>query len=416
MRWIVVAVAAACASLSLFAESHDWPRWLGPTRDAHAPPGSVAPKSLEKEPRQIWRIATGGGFSSPIVIGAKLIYLDEQAGKEIAHCLELQTGKELWSVPYADVYQDEWGAGPRATPFVDGDRVYVQSCNGEFRCLNLADGAVVWGASFSKDFGVRFLGSKANEGTASRRGNNGSGIVDGDAVIVPVGSTDGATLVCFNKLNGKVLWKTGNDEAAYSSVMVAEFDKVKQVVYLSAEALFGADRQTGKILWRQPLVTNAKRHAAAPVIHQDRIYVNSHTFGVICFKIHQQDGEWKADREWQNRDMKINLATPALVDGNLYCQGPAKNFVSINAETGKLNWAHDGYGREYSSTLALPDLLLVLSDEGQLVGVKPNPTEYQEAGRWQICGKNWNFPAYVDGKLYVRDNRSLACFDLMSSK
>jgi hypothetical protein len=80
--------------------------------------------------------------------------------------------------------------------------------------VKLADGKAVWGTSFEKDFGVKFLGSKANEGTATRRGNNGSGVVDGDAVIVPVGSTEGATLVCFDKLNGKVLWKFGNDEAA----------------------------------------------------------------------------------------------------------------------------------------------------------------------------------------------------------
>src|SRR5207249_1190634 len=150
---------------------------------------------------------------------------------------------------------------------------------------NLADGKVIWGTSFEKDFGVKFVGSKANEGTASRRGNNGSGVIDGERVVVPVGSTNGASLVCFNKRTGAILWKSGDDEAAYSSLMVATLAGVKQVVAFTAEALLGAGLETGKILWRVPLQTNAKRHAASPVIVDDHVMVNSHTFGLICLKV-----------------------------------------------------------------------------------------------------------------------------------
>jgi len=89
---------------------------------------------------------------------SKLVYLDAQDGKEVAHLLDSRTGKELWRVPYAEMFADEWGPGPRSTPILEGDRVYVQSCKGEFRCLNLADGKVMWGVSFEKDFGVTFLG------------------------------------------------------------------------------------------------------------------------------------------------------------------------------------------------------------------------------------------------------------------
>src|SRR6185369_5733499 len=114
-------------------------------------------------------------------------------------------------------FQDEWGAGTRSTPCIDEDRVYALSCNGEFRCLNLRDGKLIWGKSFEKDFGVKFLGSKANEGTSTRRGNNGSALINGESAYVPVGSTNGAMLVCFNKRNGTVVWNAGTDETAYSS-------------------------------------------------------------------------------------------------------------------------------------------------------------------------------------------------------
>src|SRR5205823_3233182 len=158
--------------------------------------------------------------------------------------------------------------------------LYVQACNGEFLCLSLADGKVRWQTSYAKDFGVKFLGSKANEGTATRRGNNGSGVISDQRIFLPVGGTAGASLVCLNKLNGQVLWKSGHDEAAYSSFMVATLSGIKQLVAFTAEALLGADLETGKELWRVPLKTNAKRHAATPVINGDTITVNSHSFGM----------------------------------------------------------------------------------------------------------------------------------------
>src|SRR5882672_2460621 len=121
----------------------DWPQWRGPYRNGHAPANAPAVNSLPKELKPIWRIKVGGGFSSPVISAGKLVYLDEEGGQEIAHLLEAATGKEIWKISYAPVFQDEWGAGPRSTPIIDGDRLYVQACNGEFRCLKLSDGAIV---------------------------------------------------------------------------------------------------------------------------------------------------------------------------------------------------------------------------------------------------------------------------------
>src|SRR5260221_2599880 len=182
---------------AIASRAGDWPQWRGPNRNAYAPADAPAIKSLPTELKPVWKISIGGGVSSPIVAGGKLVYLDVDEGKEVAHLLQASSGQEIWRIPYANAFQDEWGAGPRSTPILDGGRLYVQSCTGEFRCLNLADGKTIWGVSYEKDFGVKFLGSKANEGTASRRRNNGSGVIDGDKIILPVGSTSGASLICF---------------------------------------------------------------------------------------------------------------------------------------------------------------------------------------------------------------------------
>lgn len=404
--WVLLAATSVLAG--------DWPQWRGPDRTGYAR-GEATLNTLPKELKPDWKITVGGGFSGPVLASGKLIYLDEDGSSEVAHAIDPNTGKEIWKTTYAARYEDEWGAGPRATPIIDDGRVYVQACNGDFKCLNLADGKEIWKTSFEKDFGVRFLGSKANEGTAARRGNNGSGVIDGDRIFLPVGNTKGGSLVAFDRKNGKVLWQSGDDEAAYSSLMAGTLAGVRQVVAFNADALVGADAQTGKILWRVPLRTNAKRHTATPVIFDDHVAVNSHTFGVACFKIGKDTGGVTATQAWQNKDCKINLATMVLVDGHFYSQGPAKDYVCLDAATGQLRWSQPGFGqgrKDYASTIVVGKRLLVLTEDGQLLLIEPNPSKYTELARLQVCGNTWSFPAYADGKLYVRDSRQLLRLNL----
>ena len=399
----------------------DWPQWRGPARDGHSASG-LAPATLAAEPKVVWRLEIGGGFSSPVVAGGKLAYLDARDGQETAHLIDAGTSRELWSVAFADVYGDEWGAGPRSTPILDGDRVYVQSCNGEFRCLRLTNGKTLWGVNFERDFGVKFLGNKANEGTASRRGNNGSGVIDGDRVVVPVGSVRGATVVCFNKMTGQEIWRAGNDEAAYSAPVVATLAGVRQVVYFSADALMGLDCEQGKILWREPLRTSAKRHAMTPVINGDTVMVNSHTFGLVCYKISGGAERQTATQVWANRELKINLATPVLVDHFLFTHAEvnAKNYACVDALTGKTLWKQAGMGSIVSASIVVGDKILVQSDTGELFLLAADPAQYKELGRVQVCGTTWSHPAYANGKLFVREGTKsgwkLTCFDLLDTK
>ncbi len=402
-------------ALALSTHAADWPQWRGPRRDGHAPGATLT--SLPKDPKPLWRLPIGSGFSAPILSGGSVLYLDEQDKKEVAHCIDAATARQIWSTPIADAAGDEWGSGPRSTPFVDGDRVYVQSMSGEFRCLNLADGKVLWSVSF-KDFGITFQGSKANDGTASRRGNNGSGVLDGDYVYLPVGAK-GASIVCFEKLTGKQVWKSLSDEAAYSSFLVATLAGTKQLVAFTADALAGLDLQTGKQLWRVPYRTGAKRHAATPVINGDLITVNSQTIGLVCTKIAKVGDAFTATEQWVNKPLLVNLATPVLVDGHLYSYGPirTKDYVCVDARTGTTTWTQPGFGigkdqTDFACTIAIGKSLLILTYDGQLVLIAANPARYTELGRLQVCGKTWSHPAYADGRLYVRDGRELQCIDL----
>jgi outer membrane protein assembly factor BamB len=415
-RRLFVSSVIGFSCITNAARGGDWPQWLGPKRDGHVAADFPALEKLSAHLKLVWRKKIGGGFSSPVVADGKLVFSDENGQAEVAHLLDASTGMETWKAAIGDVFRDEWGIGPRSTPVMDGDRVYVQSCKGEFRCINLADGRIIWGVSFERDFGVRFLGSRSNEGTASRRGNNGSPLVDADAVIVPVGAANGATLVCFEKGSGKMLWKAGNDEVAYSSPMVATLAGVKQVVLFTADNLMGVEREKGTVLWRVPLQTEAKRNAATPVIFGDTIIVNSHTIGLVATKVVRQGGSVRAVPLWANRGLKINLSTPVRVGDCLYGQGPDQTYFCADVATGQTKWQVPWActkGMENSSTIALGKNLLVLTDIGELLLLAAQPEHYTEKSRVQVCGKNWNFPACVGNRLYVRDARELMCYELL---
>src|SRR6476659_3531869 len=127
---------SVCA-ISFQSHGADWPQWRGPDRTGHADWREQGVGSLAGDPKVFWRKEIGGGFSSPVLARGKLAYLDTQDGKEVAHILDAATGKELWQTAYGEMFEDEWGQGPRSTPIFDENRLYVQSCKGEFRCLDL---------------------------------------------------------------------------------------------------------------------------------------------------------------------------------------------------------------------------------------------------------------------------------------
>jgi outer membrane protein assembly factor BamB len=393
----------------------DWPQWRGPQRTGWAAVGEPAPARLPEEFKPLWRISVGGGFSSPVVAGSTLVYFADANGKETVHAVAAATGKALWQTAITDTFRDEWGAGPRSTPMVSDGKVYAQACNGEVRCLDLQTGAILWQASFEKDFGVKFLGSGSKEGTATRRGNSGCGVIEGHRLILPVGGTNDCSLACVDKATAKTLWKSGRDEAAYSSFMVATLAGQKQVIAFTADALLGAALEDGKILWRVPLKTGAKRHAATPVVNGDTVTVNSQTIGLVCFKISRTEAGFEAKQLWANKPLRINVASAVLVGGSLYSLGNAKDFVCVDAATGQVRWTQPGFGRnekDNASVVVAGNRLLVLNEAGQLVLLAANPEKYEELGRLQVCGSHWCYPAYANGRLYFRDAQELYCLGL----
>jgi outer membrane protein assembly factor BamB len=415
-RRLSLSVSFVCFFLTNSAFAADWPRWRGPDNTGIVPRGVEVPETLPAVPKLLWEVKLGEGVGSPVAADGRVFVLDNRNDQETLCAFDLTHGKPLWHVPIDDVISDGIGTSPRGTPVVDGPRVFVQSCRGEFRCLNAADGKPIWRINFVKDFGAVFIGEKGLAKGASRHGYTGPPLVDGPRVIVGVGGLHGASVVCFDKTNGKVLWKSQNDIPGYSGPVATTLAGVRQIVSFTADGLIGLDAGTGKLLWRTPIKTSFGRHITSPVAVDDMVVVSSHEAGLLGYRIVKHHGSMEAEQAWVRKDLAINFADPLLAGGNLYGLGPKKKLFCLDVKTGKEHWVKSSVVASpaiFVSILLMKDNLFVLGDRGEAYLIAADPAECRVIAKSKICGQNWCNPAYVDGKLITRDHESLRCVELI---
>lgn len=407
------------------ASAQDWPQWRGPERNGQVPPAEIHLNKLPSEPRIVWKKRIGPGLSSPVTLHDKVVYLEAVAGKETVHAANRETGEIIWSHTLDDTFHDTQGPdGPRATPVIDEDRVYAVSCRGQLDCLSFKDGKKLWGINYTNDFGAIFIGEKGNVPGASRHGNNGAPLVLSEFVFAAAGGTNGAGVVCLDKLTGKTVWKSQNDMAAYAPVEIAHLAGVPQILAFTVEGLISLSPKTGVLFWRVPIQTAFGRHVTAPVWERDLVIVSSHQAGMIATKVESPDGLPAASEAWISKENAMNFSSPVLLNGHLYGLGPRKNLICVEVATGKQKWAQEGYiqtsaDKAHAAFLGMGSNILCLTDSGQLVLFRADPEKFQELGTLQVAGLNWCNPAYADGKLYLRDGvkgaGDLICVDLRSN-
>jgi outer membrane protein assembly factor BamB len=401
----------------------DWPQWRGPLQTGHVPPGQPVPDTLPADPHKLWRIKVGEGFASPVVAGGRVFYADNQEMKETLHAVDAVTGRKLWSEVIDDSFKDNQGPpGPRCTPVVDGDRIFVQSCRGELQCRRAATGKLIWRKSYTNDFGAVFIGETGTAQGAHRHGHTAAPVVDGDRLIVLPGGTNGASVACLDKRTGKLIWKSQNDEAGYAPAFITTLGGIRQAVVFSCEGLLGLDLKDGRLLWRFPIKTKFSRHVTVPVTIDDMVMVSSHEHGVFGIRVTKKGTAFDAAQAWVTKEAAMNFSSPVAVGRHLYGLGPARNIICVDSRTGKVAWSKDGLintapGKAHSSFLVFGSSILVSTDEGQLILLAADPSAPREIARTQVSGVTWSTPAYADGRLYVRDGvrtgGELACVPLL---
>lgn len=412
-RWLAVPLLACGVGAA------DWPQWRGPTQDGRVPAGVVVPASLPAVPAVVWERAVGFGLGSPIVSGGRLFHLDNQADQEVIHALDAVSGRELWSRPLDTAFRDTQSEpGPRSTPLADGDRVYVQSCQGEFECLDAAEGRLIWRTHFVRDFSAVFIGERGSAAGASRHGNTASPVVVGEDLLVAVGGTNGASVVRFDKRSGQVRWKSQDDVPGHSGPVLASLGGQIQAVSFTAAGVMALDPRDGALLWRVPVKSSIGRHITTPIVVDDLVLVSSHQAGLLGIKVSRPGPHWQAETAWVAKESAINFSSPVVVERHLYGVGPARNLICVEVGTGRQTWSQEGLfagaaGSAYAGFIVMLNRILMLTDGGELILLAADPTEYRELGRVQVCGRNWCNSAYSEGRLYVRDAKSLRCVQLV---
>jgi len=416
LRRIEVASWLLLGLLGIFgAAAADWPGWRGPARDGHSAAGGPALRGLPAEPRRVWRLKIGDGLAAPVVAGSRVYYLDAQHTKETVHAIDRETAEKVWSVTLDDGFKNgQTAPGPRCTPLVDGERIYVQSCRGELQCLGASDGKLHWRVNFLRDFQSESPAEVGNNQGAQRHGFTAAPWVEGNKLIALVGGTHGAGVVCFDKRTGQVLWQSQNDRAANAAPIVTTFaaTEPRQMVAFTVEGLIGVNLDNGALLWRVPRTTTYGRHVMTPVVVDGIVMVSSKENGLIGVApaFDPVARRWNAPIVWGAKEILVNFSSPVAVRGHLYGLGPERNLFCVEVKTGAIKWSKGGFAtqsaeKSHLGLIAVGSNLLALTETGELVLVAADPAGYRELGRVQACGSNWCNPAYADG-------RELSCIQL----
>ncbi len=388
-------------SLSLAAE--DWPQWRGPARDGRSAETGLAAEWPAGGPALLWQAEIlGEGYASFAVVGGRLYTQGQKDGRQFVIALDAATGKLIWQTANGDTYADGRGGGPRGAPTLDNGRLYALGSSGNLICLDTASGKQVWEVNLLRKYGARNI----------RWGLSESPLIDGEKIIVSPGGR-GAAVVALNKSDGSLIWKSESDEAGYSSAVVAEAGGVRMYVLLTGDAAIGLRADSGELLWRYSKVANGTANIATPIVKGNHVFVSS-DYGTGCalLKLSRDGAGVRADEVYFSRDMRNHYSSSVLVGEYLYGFS-SRIFTAMNFMTGEVGWKDRSVGK---GQVIFADGKLFLQGEDGIVGlVTPDPGEYKEISRFEVGrGKypTWALPVIADGRLYIRDQDLLRCYDV----
>ena len=391
------------------AEPGNWPQWRGPDRTDLSAETGLLQSWPEGGPKRVWlNEDIGLGYSGPAIMDGQLYIMGARGEKEFLLALDAADGRELWAVEIGELLKNNWGDGPRGTPAVDGQYVYALGGHGNLVCALRADGTVRWTKSM-KDLG----------GKLPNWGYTESPLVDGDHVICTPGGEQGA-VAALNKLTGEPVWqsKEFKDGAQYASIMPIAHDGQRQYVQLTMKHVVGLNPQTGEVLWTSDW-PGRTAVIPTPIYAQGQVYVTS-GYGVGC-KLIRLNGTPQPEEVYANKNMKNHHGGVILLKGNLYGYSDNVGWLCQDFETGEEVWSEKkplGKG-----AIAYADGQFYCLDEssGDVVLIDASPEGWNERGRFTIepqtelrkpSGRIWTHPVIVDGRLYLRDQELLFCYDV----
>lgn len=440
-------VAQAPTEAAAEAATFDWPAFLGPNHDSKSPEEGILTQWPENGPPIVWQRELGEGYGIGSISQGRYFQLDRIGEVARLVALNARTGELQWEFRYRSDYADLYGydSGPRASPVIDGDRVYIYGVEGMLHCLQAADGKVVWKVDCNAKFGViqNFFGVGSTP------------VVEGDLLLVMVGGSppeskqvapgaldqvlpNGSGMVAFDKLTGEVKYQVGDDLASYASPIVTTIEGRRWAFAFLRSGLLAFEPATGQVDFSYPWrdTTLESVNASTPVVLGDEVFI-SETYGPGSSLLKVKPGGytivWQDDPRRRDKSMQTHWNTSIEVNGYLYGSSGRHEYNAelrcIEWKTGKVMWSKPELTR--SSLLWVDDHFVCLSEDGTLRLLRANPLKYDPVAevvlRDTTAGPSpaglppprllkppaWAAPVLSHGLLYVRGQDRLVCLELV---
>lgn len=425
---------ALCCSIVV---GDDWPQWMGTHRDGVYREKGIVKRIPDSGLPILWRTEIGAGYSGPAVADGRVFVMDyvkssgeltnssggrdRLSGNERILCLDAKSGKEIWKHEYSRPYNLSYGAGPRATPTVDGDRVYALGAEGDLTCLNAISGETIWAKQLvqGEDVESPIWGHAAHP------------LVHGD-LLYCLGGSEGKVVAALNKFTGSVIWEALTaSEMGYCPPSIQEFSGVEQLIIWHADSLNGLDPKTGDVLWSEPLIPQYGMAISAPRRLGNLLFASGIGKTAVMLEI-GRDGK-PAKTLWKGRTnagIYSANSTPIFTEDAIFgsdCE--TGKFIAVNPADGQRYWESfqltTGGKRRASHGTAFivkhNDRYLLFTETGDLVFADLSKDGFEEKGRMHVLqptnscfGRSvvWSHPAFANRCMIARNDNEIVCVNL----
>jgi len=389
------------------ATGSGWAQYGGPNRDNRSTETGLLKSWPASGPEMVANgRGLGIGYSTVTFSDGKILTMGSRGDDEFVICLDEKTLSEVWSAKIGRTRPDGMGGGPRGTPTIDGDRVYSLGANGDLACLKLADGAPLWSGNILQNFSAQNITWGISE----------SPLIDGDKVIVTPGG-QGAGLVALNKNSGKLIWKAdipGNPQTGYSSAIIVETGGMRQYVNFVHTGVVSVRADNGQFLWGNNASANGTANCSSPLEWDGNVFsASGYGTGGALVRLSGSRSGVTAALAYQTKNMKSHHGG-MVIDGD-YLYGTDEGVLKcLEIKSGNVMWQNRSVGK--GAVVYADGQIILRSEEGPVALFEATPKSYVENGRFSPSNRGdrpaWPHPVVFDGKLYLRDQDSLAVYSV----
>jgi outer membrane protein assembly factor BamB len=402
----------------------DWPQWRGPLRNAQSDEKLSSHDWNAKPPQHLWTVeGFGAGYASVSIVDGVLYTVGNTEQGQSVIAAKASDGSILWKSPVTEANPKHSYEGSRCTPTVAGDHLYVVTSDGSIACLARGDGSIVWQRKFSDWNGKMMSGWGFSE----------SPLVDGDRVLCTPGGAD-ALVVCLDRMTGKDIWtcaatfegSAGKDGAGYSSIVTGEGLGIPQYVQLTGRGLIGINAKDGKQLWTYNRVANGVANIPTPIVEGNFVFGStSYKTGAALVELKRDGDKIIAEEKYFLEGNVFNNHHGGMIlkDGYVYA-GHQQNEgfpTCVRMSSGEIVWGGKlrGPGKGSAAVLLIDGHIIFRYQNGTVALIEATPDEYRLKGSFEPDyqeGATWAHPVVVDGKLYLREQNKLMCYEVGSAR